>query len=267
MVALKSTLIMATVLIFGYRAAAAGEPHAAANQAFDQYIQQAEAAMGYSPQGSLDLKPLRIDSLPEAERARDYAALDRGEILIEKLPGKHDVPGGLIHHWVATALFQGASLDQALAVLEDYDRYAQIYAPAVQASRLTSHQDDEFHVFLRLRRKKVITATFNTEYDVHYFRLSQSEAAKHSISTRIRELDNSGNEKSPADDSGYLWRLNTYWRLRQMPKGTLAQCESISLSRPVPTGLGWLVGPFVESIPRDSLRFTLEATRKALTQK
>lgn len=268
MIAPKSRLlIMATVLILEYGLYAADGPHAAANHAFDLYVQKAEADMGYSPQGTLDPKPLRIDSLPEAERASDYAALDRGEILITKVPGQHDVPGGLIHHWSATALFAGASLDETVALLQDYDHYAQIYAPSVQQSRLLSRNGDQFQVFLRLRQKKMLTVNYDTEYSVHYFRLSVNEAAKRSISTRIRELDDSGNEKSPEDDSGYLWRLNSYWRLRQTPKGTLAQCESISLSRTIPTGLGWLVGPFVEKVPRDSLRFTLESTRNALTKK
>jgi len=42
------------------------------------------------------------------------------------------------------------------------------------------------------------------------------------------------------------------------------QCESVSLSRDVPTGLGWLIGPFVTSIPRESLEFTLRTLRAEL---
>jgi hypothetical protein len=61
-----------------------------------------------------------------------------------------------------------------------------------------------------------------------------------------------------------LWRLNTYWRLLERDGGTYLQCESISLSRGIPTGLGWLVGPFVTSIPRESLAFTLETTANRL---
>lgn len=269
MVARKSTLlIMATVLAFEYGLhAAADPPHAAANQAFARYVQQAEAAMGYSPQGIADPKPFRIDALSESDHTRDYATLERGEILITRIPGGHEAHGGLIHHWSATALFPGASLEKTIALLQDYEHYAEIYAPAVQQSRLLSHTDEQFRVFLELRQKKVITVNFNTEYSVQFTRLSASEAAVRSISTHIAELDDEGGEKSAGDDQGYLWRLNTYWRLRQTPMGTLAECESISLSRNIPAGLGWLVGPFVESIPRDSLRFTLDATRNALNKK
>jgi hypothetical protein len=42
------------------------------------------------------------------------------------------------------------------------------------------------------------------------------------------------------------------------------QCESISLTRGIPFGVGWIVRPFVTSIPRETLEFTLETTRKAL---
>ncbi len=37
-------------------------------------------------------------------------------------------------------------------------------------------------------------------------------------------------------------------------QGTYVQCETVSLSRDIPTGVGWLVGPLVTSIPRESLR-------------
>ena len=34
-----------------------------------------------------------------------------------------------------------------------------------------------------------------------------------------------------------------------MRTGTYVQCESLSLSRDIPLGFGWLIGPFVTSIP------------------
>jgi hypothetical protein len=42
------------------------------------------------------------------------------------------------------------------------------------------------------------------------------------------------------------------------------QIESVSLTRSIPAGLGWAIGPFVESVPRESLEFTLRATSNAL---
>jgi hypothetical protein len=42
------------------------------------------------------------------------------------------------------------------------------------------------------------------------------------------------------------------------------QIETVSLSRSIPDGLGWAIKPFVESVPRESLEFTLRATCNAL---
>jgi hypothetical protein len=58
--------------------------------------------------------------------------------------------------------------------------------------------------------------------------------------------------------------MNTYWSYEERDGGLYLQIESVSLTRSIPTGLGWLIGPFVESVPRESLEFTLQATRDAL---
>jgi hypothetical protein len=71
-------------------------------------------------------------------------------------------------------------------------------------------------------------------------------------------------EKPVGNDSGYLWRLNSYWRVLQRDGGTYVQSESISLTRDIPAGFGWLISPFVTSIPRESLEFTLTTTRNVL---
>ena len=73
-------------------------------------------------------------------------------------------------------------------------------------------------------------------------------------STRIAEVESPGTpserEKPIGNDSGYLWRLNTYWRYLERDGGVYIQMESISLSRDIPAILAWLVRPFVEGVPR-----------------
>jgi hypothetical protein len=49
--------------------------------------------------------------------------------------------------------------------------------------------------------------------------------------------------------------------------GVYMQSEAASLTRDIPIALGWLIGPFITSIPRESLTFTLEATRRAVEEK
>ena len=65
-------------------------------------------------------------------------------------------------------------------------------------------------------------------------------------------------------DSGFLWRLNGYWSIQEGDGGVYVECRSVTLTRGVPLGLGWIVKPFTLSLPRDSLVSTLEATKRAL---
>jgi hypothetical protein len=76
-----------------------------------------------------------------------------------------------------------------------------------------------------------------------------------------------GEQRTPADRGrGFLWRLNTYCWFDQRPEGVYEQCESISLTRDVPFGLGWMITPFITSIPRETLEFTLGQVRAGVAK-
>jgi len=64
-----------------------------------------------------------------------------------------------------------------------------------------------------------------------------------------------------------LWRMETWWGMVERDGGVYVQSEVVSLTRDIPTGLGWLIGPFVSSIPKESLTFTMEATRRAVARR
>jgi len=217
---------------------------------------------------------LSIDRLPERDRRERYDRLLRGEIVVERMTTRDkgrdiDAPHGLIHHWIGTALLPHASIDRVLALMQGYDRYQQIYSPNIRQSHTISRHGDSFKVYLQLFMKKVIGVVLNTEYDVRYTRMGASRAHVRSYSTRIAEVQNPGTaaekEASPGNDSGFLWRFDNYCSLEERAEGTYVQCESLSLSRSIPPGLGWIVGPFVTSIPKESLQFTLISMRKALS--
>ncbi len=240
--------------------------------AFDRYLRLTEE------RNEAELKrvsaPLWIDSLAIAQRSDAYAALKRGEVQVHQLTtldnGKPIVcPGGMIHHWVGVVFIPGAKLNDVLAVLQDYDHQSTIYSPDVERSKIESHDGDHFRVFLRFRRHKVITVVLDTEHDVRYFHDAPGRAHSRSSAVRIAEVENPGKsnerEKQPGDDGGFLWRMETWWRMEERDGGVYVQSEAASLTRDIPTGLGWLVGPFVTSIPKETLVFTLEATRKAVT--
>jgi len=238
--------------------------------AFDRYARVTEARM--SSDGSF----LWVDGLSASARHAGLAALRRGEVVIDRLTTRDagqriDVPDGLIHHWVGLVFVPGATVDQALALLQDYDRHAEIYRPAVTRSKLRARDGDIFRVYLRFSMTKVITVVMNTENEARFTRPGPDRAQSRIYSTRIAEVedpDTPRERESPVGrDGGYLWRLYTYWRFLQRDGGTYVQCESISLTRGIPTGFGWLVGPFVTSVPRESLEFTLQTTRATLARR
>ena len=231
-----------------------------------------------------DLRPETVAAferyvrLTEQRMARDtydtLATRGRDELFIQPVvtreQGKEiEVPGGLIHHWVGAVFIPGVTLDQAVALLQDYDRHARIYHPTVERSKVVARDGDSFKVYLRFMMKKVITVVVNSEHEARFTREGPDRARSRIVSTRIAEVENPGTpserEQPVGRDGGYLWRLNTYWRFLERNNGVYVECESITLTRGIPAGFGWLVRPFVTSIPRESLTFTLERTRAQLS--
>jgi hypothetical protein len=233
--------------------------------AFDRYVAATEVERAADPDF------LWIDRGADPPPRRD--ALRKGALVIEKLETRErgreiEVPDGLIHHWLGAVFVPGATVDEALALLQDYDRHDEIYTPNVTRSRLISRSGDTFRLFLRFHMKKVLTVVVNSEHEARFTRTGPGRAQSRIYSTRIAEVEDpdtaTEREKPVGRDGGYLWRLNSYWRLEERDGGVYVQCESISLTRGIPFGVGWIVRPFVTSIPRETLEFTLETTRKAL---
>jgi len=260
----------------GLLGSAAADP-AAANlkpntvAAFNDYVQLTEARSSDELRRGTNL--LWIDSLPDSERAQAYEELKRGEVKMQKLETRENgekirCPGGMIHHWTGVVFIPRAKLQDVLRVLQDYDHHAQYYAPDVERSKIESRDGDHFVVFLRFRRHKIITVVLNTQHDVRYFRDSETREHSRSSATRIAEVENAGKpnerEKAPGEDGGFLWRMETWWHMAERDGGVYVQCEVASLTRDIPTGLGWMIKPFVTDIPKESLTFTLGATRKAV---
>jgi hypothetical protein len=242
-------------------------------EAFARYVRAAETRMARELAAGGNF--LWIDTLAQPNRDQAYAGLRNGQIIIRESQtgdsaGAVSVPGGLVHDWTGIVFLPGASMSKVMSVLQDYEHASQYYAPQVAKSRLLEHSGDDFRVFLQLRQVHIVTVVLDTEYSVHYTFPDSIHAFSRSYSTRIAEVENAGvaqeHEMPVGDDDGFLWRLDSYWRFYQSPEGVFVQCNAISLTRNVPAGLGWLIRPFLETIPRDSLRFTLDATRNAVTK-
>ncbi len=230
--------------------------------AFDRYVKAAEARVDERAQA----RKLWVDD--SAERLK---LVRGGGVAVAPLIGKGDGPlddDALVHDWIGAAFVPGATLAQTLASVQDYDRNKLTHKPEVIDSKLLSHTGNDFRVRLRLMKKKVITVVLETEHDIRYVPVDATFAHSRSYSTRISEVQDPGTprerETAPGHDHGFLWRLYSYWRFLERDGGVYIECQAISLTRDVPTGLGWLIEPIIRGLPRESLIRTLESTRTAI---
>ncbi|MBI4164636.1 MAG: hypothetical protein HY508_02755 [Acidobacteria bacterium] len=244
----------------------------ATSEAFERYARATEAR--------IDRELARPDAflytegLPAPRRDAVRAMLKRGEVYMERLQMRDSsskdmkAPDALIHHWLGAAFIPCVTLQQTLELVQDYDRHQDIYKPEVVRSKLVSRKGPDFKIFYRLRKKKVRTVTLNTDHEVHYTLLSAQRTVSRSYTTRIQQVSDADtpqeHEEPVGKDSGYLWRLYSYWRFEERDGGVYIECESISLTRDIPFGFGWLVKPFVMDIPEESLQMTMGSTRRAL---
>jgi hypothetical protein len=242
--------------------------------AFDTYVKATEARMaGELHPGGAFLYP---DSLPTQNRNLIYEQLRGGEIIVARLEtmiqGKRiSIPDGIVHHWVGVAFIPNSNMASVLQVAQDYDDRAELYKPDVIAARLIWHQGNDYKIFMRLYQKKFTTLVLNTEYQIHWGEIDPTRIYSNSYSSKIAEVVDPSKPDGPelpvGNDHGYLWRLYTYWRFAEKDGGVYVQCETISLTRDIPYGLGWLLRPLVTSIPKQSLNRILGQTRTLVNQR
>ena len=205
--------------------------------------------------------------LVNASRWRERAR--SGEVPMHEVepPGIADAK---LHHWAGAIYVPRTTVDAVVTRLQNFaGRESEVYEE-VKASKLLERHGDRLRIFLRLYRDAgPVEATYNTEYTVDYRRISGARATQRSVSTKIAELADAGTprelEKATGDDSGFLWRLNAYWRYEQWGDGVLIECESVSLSRSVPFLIRPIANPIVDRIARESLARTLTSLRKFLS--
>lgn len=237
------------------------EAPAAADATFNSYVGVVEARLAQqhrSAEGFL---------AGEAGEAEGLARLRGGEVVVEQMtpPAGAELPGALLHHWRGTAFAPGAKAEDFERLLRDFNGYAQYFAPQVLQARLMAADGDRVEGWMRVRERHVITVVLDSTYDVEFGRLDGQDGWSASRSTRIAEVDGAGTKGErvlgAGEEHGFLWRMNSYWSWEERDGGLYMQIESVSLTRGIPVGLGWAVRPFVESIPRESLEFTLRAAK------
>ena len=230
--------------------------------AFDRYADQRESQIRGELRDSNRF--FWVDRLQEAAKQKGYNDARTGKVVIDT--GKRtEVPKGLIHHWTGMVFIPGVRLNDTLKFIQDYNNHAGHYSPEVMKSKLVSQNGNNYKIYMRFLKKKVITVVLDTDHDVKYDYINAQYAASIGHTTRVAEVEDAGTsgEKvlAPGAGMGFLYKMDTYWRFAERDNGTYVQCETISLSRDVPYGLGIIIGRFVNSVPQESLTFTLARTR------
>ena len=186
-------------------------------RAFNEYIRRTEARLRDQVSNGqflwADQEPARRQQL----RA--------GKILTERLgsEAEYKVPNGLIHDWLGAIFIPATTVERTIHLVQDYEHHAEVYQPEVIDSKMIEHHGGDYQVFLRLKKKKVLTVVLNTEHAVHYERMDAARWQSRSYSTRIAEVDNPGKADEhvlPAGkDHGFLWRLDSFWRFQERDGG------------------------------------------------
>jgi hypothetical protein len=194
-------------------------------------------------------------------------AVRRGEIVTQQVKSL-SVPGGMIQHWVGGVFLPGATLAQVERLDQDYADYGKIYGPDVSRVKVISHDGNHFVVSYRITKTKVLTAVIDTVHAIDYLPLGPTRLAIQSRSESVRQVEDAGKpserELAEGEGSGFLWAMNSYWRMEERDGGVYVECEAVTLSRDVPFGLGALVDPILQSFAEESLKKTIEAKRHAV---
>lgn len=242
-----------------------GQPTPDATAFFNSYSKTVETRL--ARQHSVAAAFLDLSAV-DSEGSRRL--LRQGEPIIENLtpPNGASQAGAMLHHWRGTAFAPGARAADFERLMRDFGSYPQHFAPEVVEAKVVAERGDFVQAQMRVRQRHVITVVMDTTYDISFGRLDARHGYSISRSGRIAEIEGAGTGAERAlnagEEHGFLWRLNTYWSDEERDGGLYLQIEAVSLTRSIPFGLGWAVRPYVDSIPRESLEFTLRSTCNAL---
>lgn len=243
----------------------------AANAAFDRYVALTEARMERDRRRGAFIW---MDGLPESaaratrEELRKGTFIIRRETTLDESGRPVKIPNGMVHHWRGIVFIPRATLARAVELAQDYDRYQVRFSEVIRRSRLIARDGNQFKVALRFRLSRIFTGVVDTESDATYTQVGASAMSVVARSTRVAEIAAADTpaerEYAPGTDNGYMWRVNSYWRLQERDGGVYMESEGVSLSRDVPFAFAWLVQPILNGLSRDTLKLMLLATRRAL---
>ena len=264
---LTSALLLALAASMTASTADAAPPESRTLAAWKTYVDLTEARIRSeldSPRGFLasDFTNDRAELRSQVLRGSIVA----GRVAMRDREGREiDVPGGTIQHWRGAVFLPGITLAPLLDALRHPPEHGP-FQQDVLAMRVERRDADGQDVFIRMSRSSIVTVTYDTEHRVEFRTRDIARASTKSVATRIIEMEDAGSPGeralAPDNDHGYLWRMNSYWRYEQVDGGVIAEMESLTLSRNIPSAVRFLVDPIVNRIARESVERTLRGFRE-----
>lgn len=169
-------------------------------------------------------------------------------------PNPHKITGAMVYDWIGTVFIPGGKIDRAVRMLQDYDHRARYFPEIIATSKLLCRSGEmRFGYSMRLKDPAVI----DSESDVVWERVDARHWRCRSYSTKVTEV---------GKQHGYLYRLNSYWRLAETDKGLFIEGQTITLSGEFGSFLRTL-GSLAGINPEKSLKKSLLSMRETLEKR
>ena len=179
------------------------------------------------------------------------------------------IKGGLIQDWSGGVFIPDSTLKRALSIVQDYGHHKDFYKPEVADAKVRSRTGDDFKVYMRIVKTKLLLSdVLDTEHDIRFTAVDAHRVYSIAYSRRIAEVSDAGkpgeHELAVGQDRGFLWRIYGYWFFEEGDGGVYVTCQSITLTRDLPFAFGKILGPVLRELPGESVRLSLEQTKKAI---
>jgi hypothetical protein len=239
---------------------ASAEESNATKEAYKNYIARLDSQMEARNLAGKGFLWLDADS-------QRHSAVLKGESPIARLDSP-DIPGATLEHWIGGEFIPGVTLDKVIRADQDYASYPRFYGPEILDVKVIAHDGNHFKAYYRIKKHKVVTVVLDTIHDVDFVPLTNNRYYIRSHAEQIHEVRNYGEADQKVlpegQGIGFLWGMDSYWRMEQRDGGVYMECEVVTLGRSVPFGMGALVHSVIESLASDSLKSTLLNKRRAV---
>lgn len=257
------TALAILLLLLSATPSEAAEPKQETLRAWDEYVLSVNANMADRAAGT---KPfLWVDDSPEIQRR-----VQHGELVVTNYDPRK-VPQGMIHHWAGAMFVPNVTLRQAMLVLNNYDRYNEMYKPLIRKTVVLDRDEDTVKLnVLAVQKALSVTAAVETDEEIRITRPAPNRVCIKADSVRMQEIADYGKlSEHPFPEArrpGYVWRSVIVQRLEQRDGGVYIELETVSLSRGIPVEVRWLIKPLTDDLPRKMMTDMLDETRGAVQQ-